>query len=61
MSDPTLDQRVRLSIFQTLVETWRPWFEEWRTYIHDLESRLGLPPSGVSPEELPAGGSTGQP
>jgi hypothetical protein len=33
-------------------------FDEWRTYIHDLERRLGLPLSGVSadesPRELPA-------
>ncbi|MEA2424756.1 MAG: hypothetical protein QOH13_1166, partial [Thermoleophilaceae bacterium] len=21
-------------------------FEDWRRYIHDLEGRLGLPPSG---------------
>ena len=48
-----------LAYFQELVETWRPWFEEWRTYIHDLERRLGLPPSGVSPEELPAGATDG--
>ena len=30
------------------------WFEEWRAYIHDLEDRLGLPPSGASPDELPS-------
>jgi hypothetical protein len=33
-------------------------FDEWRTYVHDLERRLGLPLSGVSadesPRELPA-------
>ncbi len=29
------------------------WFEEWRTYIHELEGELGRPLSGVSPEELP--------
>jgi SAM-dependent methyltransferase len=33
-------------------------FDEWRAYIHELEGRLGLPPSGVSadesPRELPA-------
>jgi SAM-dependent methyltransferase len=33
-------------------------FDEWRSYIHDLERRLGLPLSGVSadesPRELPA-------
>jgi hypothetical protein len=28
-------------------------FDEWRSYIHDLESRLGLPLSGVSAEESP--------
>ena len=31
------------------------WFEEWRTYIHELEGRLGLPPTGAAPEELPGG------
>ena len=31
------------------------WFEEWRAYIHDLETRLGLPLSGAAPEELPSG------
>jgi SAM-dependent methyltransferase len=29
------------------------WFEEWRTYIHELEQELGRPLSGVSPEKLP--------
>jgi SAM-dependent methyltransferase len=29
------------------------WFEEWRTYIHELERELGRPLSGVSPEKLP--------
>jgi SAM-dependent methyltransferase len=29
------------------------WFEQWRTYIHELERELGRPLSGVSPEELP--------
>jgi 2-polyprenyl-3-methyl-5-hydroxy-6-metoxy-1,4-benzoquinol methylase len=29
------------------------WFEEWRTYIHELEGELGRPLSGVSPETLP--------
>jgi hypothetical protein len=53
------EREADLAYFEELVRTWRPWFEEWRTYIHDLESRLGLPPSGVSPEELPAGGTTG--
>jgi SAM-dependent methyltransferase len=28
-------------------------FDEWRSYIHDLERRLGLPLSGVSAEESP--------
>jgi SAM-dependent methyltransferase len=29
------------------------WFEEWRTYIHELERELGRPLSGVSPDQLP--------
>jgi hypothetical protein len=29
------------------------WFEEWRTYIHELERELGRPLSGASEEELP--------
>lgn len=29
------------------------WFEEWRTYIHELESELGRPLSGASEEEKP--------
>ncbi len=28
-------------------------FDEWRSYIHDLERRLGLPLSGVSAEQAP--------
>ena len=32
--------------------------EEWRRYIHELEGRLGLPPSGGEQAELPAGGRT---
>jgi len=32
------------------------WFEEWRTYIHELERELGRPLSGASQEELPAAG-----
>jgi SAM-dependent methyltransferase len=28
-------------------------FDEWRSYIHELERRLGLPLSGVSAEESP--------
>jgi hypothetical protein len=51
------EREADLAYFSELVQTWRPWFEEWRTYIHDLERRLDLPPSGVSPEELPAGGT----
>ncbi len=30
------------------------WFEEWRTYIHELETELNRPLSGVSEDELPA-------
>lgn len=51
-----------VAFLQALVDKWRPelqqheqWFTEWRTYINDLESRLGIPPSGASPEELPSG------
>lgn len=29
------------------------WFDEWRTYIHELERELKRPLSGVSPEQLP--------
>jgi SAM-dependent methyltransferase len=29
------------------------WFEEWRTYIHELERELGRDLSGVSEDELP--------
>jgi SAM-dependent methyltransferase len=29
------------------------WFDEWRTYIHELEQELGRPLSGVSPDQLP--------
>jgi SAM-dependent methyltransferase len=32
--------------------------EEWRRYIHELEGRLGLPPSGAEPAELPAPSQT---
>jgi SAM-dependent methyltransferase len=49
------EREADLAYFQELVTTWRPWFEEWRKYIHDLEGRLDLPPSGVSPDELPPG------
>ena len=31
------------------------WFEEWRTYIHELERELGKPISGVTADELPNG------
>jgi SAM-dependent methyltransferase len=50
------------AFLQAQVDEWRQrlrehevWFEEWRAYINDLESRLGLPPSGASREELPSG------
>jgi len=29
------------------------WVDEWRTYIHELETRLGVPLSGVSAESHP--------
>jgi hypothetical protein len=29
------------------------WFEQWRAYIHELESELGRPLSGASEEEMP--------
>ena len=51
-----------VAYLQALVDKWRPelrehhvWFEEWRAYINDLEGRLGIAPSGASPEELPSG------
>jgi len=31
------------------------WFEEWRTYIHELERELGRGLSGVTEDELPQG------
>lgn len=31
------------------------WFEEWRTYIHELERELGRDLSGVAEDELPHG------
>jgi SAM-dependent methyltransferase len=39
---------------EEVVERNSQWFAEWRTYIHDLERRLGLPLSGVEPDELPS-------
>ncbi|HMD51759.1 MAG TPA: hypothetical protein VKG62_03520 [Solirubrobacteraceae bacterium] len=36
------------------LQTRTVWFEEWRTYIHELETKLELPLSGASPDELPA-------
>jgi hypothetical protein len=51
-----------LAFLQAQADRWREelrrhhvWFEEWRTYINDLEGRLGLPPSGAAREELPSG------
>lgn len=51
-----------LAFLQAQAEKWRAelqqhhvWFTEWRTYINDLEGRLGIPPSGASPQELPSG------
>jgi hypothetical protein len=51
-----------LAFLQAQAEKWRDelqqhhqWFEEWRAYINDLEGRLGIPPSGASPQELPSG------
>jgi hypothetical protein len=29
--------------------------DEFRAYIHELEGKLGLPPSGTERNELPAG------
>jgi 2-polyprenyl-3-methyl-5-hydroxy-6-metoxy-1,4-benzoquinol methylase len=37
-----------------VIERNSQWFAEWRDYIHDLERRLGLPLSGVAPDELPS-------
>jgi SAM-dependent methyltransferase len=37
-----------------VIERNSQWFAEWRSYIHDLERRLGLPLSGVEPDQLPA-------
>ena len=30
------------------------WFAEWRAYIHELETRLGLPLSGAAEDESPS-------
>jgi hypothetical protein len=38
---------------QRELEARNTWFEEWRSYIHELERELGKPLSGASPEELP--------
>ena len=53
------EREAHLAYSQHLSETWTPWFDEWRAYIHDLERRLGLPLSGVDPEQLPSGEPTG--
>ena len=36
------------------------WFEEWRTYIHELERELGRDLSGASEDELPAHAEAGK-
>ena len=36
-----------------VIERYSRWFAEWRTYIHDLETRLGLPLSGARDDESP--------
>ena len=35
------------------------WFEEWRTYIHELERELKRPLSGTAADELPQAGASG--
>ena len=37
------------------------WFEEWRTYIHELERELDRPLSGVSQDELPEAAQSAEP
>ena len=42
-----------------ILETLLTEREEWRRYIHELEGRLGLPPSGAAArDQLPAGTDT---
>jgi SAM-dependent methyltransferase len=36
-----------------VIERYSRWFAEWRAYIHDLETRLGLPLSGAQEDESP--------
>lgn len=38
---------------RTELERRQQWFEEWRTYIHELERRLGLPLSGAAESDSP--------
>ncbi|HXB16055.1 MAG TPA: hypothetical protein VNV44_09975 [Solirubrobacteraceae bacterium] len=40
---------------QRELEVRNRWFEEWRTYIHELERELKRPLSGVSEDALPDG------
>ena len=49
------EREANLAFDEELVATWSTWFDEWRAYIHKLERRLGLPLSGVDPQELPSG------
>ncbi len=46
-----LDQRILKQ--QEELRERTAWFEEWRTYIHELERQLELPLSGVSRDKLP--------
>lgn len=60
-NDLALMQKVAEGYDDTIAEQQRElqernvWFEEWRTYIHELERELGRPLSGVSPDTLPEG------
>jgi len=50
-----------LAELQREVRTMSKEFADWRTYIHELESRLGLPLSGVEPGEPPPSGNGASP
>lgn len=64
-SDLALAQRQVILTEQQVIEQQEElqrrtvWFEEWRTYIHELEQELRRPLSGVSENDLPDRGEGG--
>jgi hypothetical protein len=47
-----------LAVLQEMIELLprhERWFTEWRRYIQELETKLGLPLSGAARDELPPG------